>query len=172
MPFVEGTVLSVEQSEVTPNYWLLTQPLVYEGRDQTFRIEIGYPTDFASVPQFVQWLIPRTGAYSRATVLHDYFCDHLGWPHAPVNSVDTDGIFRRVLREDGVPFLKRWIMWTGVRWGALFNPRRRPGISRDLPLMLLLSLLFLPIVLLPSIGIAVGYLLYHLYDALTGGKKR
>jgi hypothetical protein len=83
-------------------------------------------------------------------VLHDWLIVR-AIPAGFVSSRDADGIFRRVLREQGVPFVKRWLMWTGVRWGALFNPPRRAGWLRDLPLVLIWTLLALPVVL-PALG--------------------
>src|SRR4051812_33768138 len=105
----------------------LTEDLIYEGRDQTITVPAGFVTDFASVPQFMYWLIPSYGQYTNAAVVHDYLCVQLerAWHcefgkdmtfvRAPANPVDTDGIFRRIMREEGVPLVRRWLMWTGVR---------------------------------------------------------
>lgn len=166
MPFTKGT-LSVKQSDIFSNFWTLTEDLVYQGRDETFTIEKHFPTDFASVPQIMQWLVPRTGKYSRAVVVHDFLCDSLFSGNSPVSARDADGIFRRILREERVPFVKRWLMWTGVRWGALFNRVRRPGIWRDVPLVTLLSLLALPLVLPAGVGVLLGLALYWVIELLV-----
>jgi hypothetical protein len=80
---------------------------------------------------------------------------------APATARDTDAIFRRVMREGGVGFVTRWIMWAGVRWGAVANPARRPGWWIDAPLVLLITLLMLAVVAagLLAVHVAVGGLL-------------
>jgi hypothetical protein len=118
---------------VDPIRWELMKPLVYEGRTQTFVVPEGYVTDFASVPWFVQWFLRRTGVWTLAAVLHDFlitYCISAGL----VSSRDADGMFRRVLREEGTGFVRRWLMWAGVRLAAPFNAGRRPsGLWRDAP---------------------------------------
>jgi hypothetical protein len=130
---------------VDDDTWELLVALVYSGRDEQFVVPPGFRTDFASVPRAVQWLVPTTGRYTRASVLHDWLC---GEPLASglLSSHDVDGILRRVLREEGVPLVRRRLMWAGVRWGALFDPLRRPGWLRDAPAVIAISLLALPLV--------------------------
>lgn len=147
--------------------FVLTEDLVYEGRDQTFTVPAGFVTDFASVPQFMYWLIPSYGQYTNAAVVHDWLCVQLedemysaSFPThrktvAPANPVDTDGIFRRIMREEGVPLVRRWLMWTGVRWGAMFSPYRRVGSLSTLFKVLLLSAIELPFLLIPTIFILI-----------------
>lgn len=168
MPFVDRN-FNVKRIDYTT--WELQDELVYKGKYQDFTVPRRFLTDFASVPQFMLWLIPSTGKYTLAAVLHDYFCD-VGIQIGEISPRDADGVFRRVLRELKVSWLQRWTLWTGVRWGALFNPVRRPGIAADIPLMLLLSLLLLPVVLPASLGIGIGYAIYWILNLLTGGKKK
>lgn len=58
-------------------------------------------------------------------------------------SRDTDNIFRKIMHEEDVDPLRRWMMWTGVRWGALANPARREGWWRDAPKILAITILLL-----------------------------
>lgn len=162
-------------ARVDATHWVLVEDLNYEGARTTIHVPKGVLTDFASVPQFLQWLVPSTGTYTLAAVLHDYLCDSLnehgyacvGDKFKLVSSNDVDGIFRRVMREYGVPPLRSWMMWTGVRWGALFNRRRRPGILSDLPAMILISVLALPIIMVPTVAVWVGTLLYMLGEKVA-----
>lgn len=184
MSFTDSTPFLV--ARVDDTRWQLFEPLSYQGERDRFIIPEGYVTDFASVPRFLQWLAPSTGKYTLASVLHDYLCDSLDgtgvavfppgarWMHrdhfrdvAVVTSSEVDGLFRRVMREQGVPVAQRWLMWCGVRWGAMFNPRRRPGILRDAPLMLVLSVLALPLVLPASVCIGVAFVVQYLYDLVA-----
>jgi hypothetical protein len=157
MPFADSPFTV---TRVDPVRWCLVDPLVYQGQRQSFRIPAGFVTDFATVPWWVQSLIPRTGSWTLAAVLHDWLCTELARWHSyrlptpflvqvvPVNARDADGLFRRVLREEGTDVVRCWLMWTGVRWGALANPARRAGWWRDAPAVLGISALVLaPLVL-------------------------
>ena len=118
-------------------FWLLLSPLIYTGKTDRFVVPLGFQTDFASVPHVLTWLVPRTGIYNRAAVLHDYLCkiasgavpsqrDWVGgsdeqWHALPayITRKDADGVFRRVLRELQVGAKRRRIMYWGVRIGSL-----------------------------------------------------
>jgi len=181
MPFDSPDVYAYIREDGT---YVLTQPLTYHGRDETFTVPAAFDTDLASVPSFLTWLVPIAGVGDRAAILHDWLCVHLDdyWhdlhnPHCsepapdgppPANSRDTDGIFRRCLRELGVPTVRRWLYWTGVRWGALANPARRAGWAKDAPLVAAISLCALPVVLLASIGVGIGLVVYGAAEAVAG----
>lgn len=96
-----------------PGKWILLEPLTYEGRWDLFTVPAGFHTDFASVPRSLRSIVSETGVHTRAAVLHDWLVNN-----ADVTSSDADGIFRRVLREAGVGFSLRWLMWAAVRFGS------------------------------------------------------
>jgi len=116
--------------------WRLVEPLRYEGHSDTFEVPTGSETDFASVPGIFQWLVPRSGRYTKPAVLHDFLCRH--GDERGCDLADADGIFRRAMAELGVAFLRRWIMWGAVRWRSLFKTRFAAGPG-DLPQLLLVS---------------------------------
>lgn len=127
--------------------WVLVEPLKYRGNTDLFEVPAETKTDFASVPAFFQWLIPRSGRYTRAAVLHDHL-----WRSVPeLSFADADGIFRRAMAELKVPFLRRWLMWAAVRLQSLFRSALGDG-PRDIPRVLLL-------VLLPGLPIIIGGLI-------------
>lgn len=163
----------------------LQDSVVYTGEHDLILVPQGFVTDFASVPQFIQWLIPSYGKYTLAAIVHDYLCVQLNEYHADpenyrrgtgeivsvvpqINSRDTDGIFRRIMRELGVPPVRRWLMWTGVRWGALFSDSRRKGILPDLPLMVLWSIIASPVVVPASIFVGIGLLIDRAVEKVVG----
>ena len=152
MPF--DSVLVVRRT--SDQLWEVVEPLVYRGRRDTFVVPDGFLTDFASVPRVVVWLIPRFGRYTPAAVLHDWLVT-AGLITGVVSSRDADGLFRRVLQELGVPPVRRWLMWCGVRWGALVAPLRRPGWWPDAPRVLVLSVLAAPVVV-PPVAVITGAL--------------
>lgn len=116
----------------------------YQGDVDCIAIPAGFATDLATVPRILWALLPPHGAYEKAAVLHDWLCVQLAahrrcWCRPPVDARETDGMFRRVMREAGVGPVTRWLMWAGVRWGALVNPARRAGWWRDAPAVLGIS---------------------------------
>lgn len=148
----------------SPVTWRLAEPLVYHGEEETFTVPAGYVTDFATIPRIAVWLIPRFGAYTKAAILHDYLLTD-----TDVASVDVDNLFRRALRELGVPPWRRTLMWTGVRWGAAFNRRRRAGWWRTAPAVFLWSLLFLVTAIPPlaMIVVALALVAHGIVETIT-----
>jgi hypothetical protein len=156
VPFEPGP-LTVRR--VDADRWTLVDALVYRGRSQQFVVPAGFRTDFATVPRVVAWLVPRFGTYTLAAILHDWLCTE-GIRSGAVTSREADGIFRRVMRESGVPVLRRWLMWAGVRWGALADARRRSGWVFSAPGVLAISLLAAPLVVPPAVVILPGLLVF------------
>lgn len=114
---------------------------VYQGATDTIRIPAGFRTDLASVPRLFWALLPPDGVYEKAAVVHDWHCIQLAAGNCTISSHDADGLFRRMAREEGTGLTARWLLWTGVRWGAVFNPARRRGWWRDAPAVLAISAL-------------------------------
>lgn len=161
MPFINPTVrCDVDGATAT-----LVEPLRYIGATDDFTVPAGFVTDFASVPQVVTWLVPKMGAYTRAAVLHDWLCSDLEDTAASTGAMplasarDTDGIFRRVMRENGVNLVRRWLMWTAVRWGALATPARRAGWWRDAPAVLAITVLAAPVVVPAAVLVGLALLI-------------
>ncbi|MQA36128.1 DUF1353 domain-containing protein [Modestobacter roseus] len=163
MPF-DPPPLTVRRTE--DQCWEVVEPLVYRGRRDLFVVPAGFETDFASVPRVAVWLFPRFGRYTLAAVLHDWLVAE-GLGAGVVGPRDADGIFRRVLREVGVPPVRRWLMWTGVRWSALLNPARRAGWWRDAPRVLALSVLAAPLVVPPGALIALALGVYTAVETVV-----
>jgi hypothetical protein len=123
----------------------LLEALNYQGERDLFKVPAGFVTDFASVPGLFTWLVPRYGRFTKAAILHDFLCDEA--KEGRFIRSQADGIFRRVMRELGVGFIRRWVMWAAVRlgsgWGVFQpslwqscsssssrRPRRRSGLPR------------------------------------------
>lgn len=170
MPFKSK---NIRLSTVGVKTFRLEDDLCYAGTDEGWTVPAGTTTDFATVPQIIQWLIPTYGKYTLAAILHDHFCYELANAYKEkrepfITSVDTDGVFRRIMRELGVSFAQRWLMWCGVRWGAAFNKARRAGILRDLPKMLGISILAAPVVAPVTILVGLGLLLTGIINRVVG----
>src|SRR5690349_7637447 len=127
MPFISGPVLAYEGL----GQYRTVGPTEYVGSSDVITIPSDFPTDLASVPRVSWSLLPPDGVYERAAVLHDFGCVSLAAGTCQLSPRDVDGLFRRVAREGGTGLVTRWVLWTGVRWGALFNRHRRVGWWRD-----------------------------------------
>jgi hypothetical protein len=166
MTFLNGPRILVRQA--TEEDWTLEEELVYQGRTQEFLVPRGTLTDFASVPRVFAWLVPKYGLFTAAAVLHDHLV-RVERPAGRISAVDADGLFRRAMRELGVPFLVRWFMWAAVRLGSLTDPDGRPGWLRDLPRVLLVTIVALPVVALPAVTVFVGLAVFAVLEFLAYG---
>ena len=156
MPFDEDCVVVRSQGD---DQWTVLEPVVYRGKKDVFEVPASFHTDFATVPRVVVWLIPRFGRYTLPAILHDWLVTE-GLRQGLLTSREADGIFRRSMRELEVPVVRRWLMWAGVRWGALANPRRRRGWVISAPGVLAISLLAAPVVVPPGVLIYLALRIY------------
>ena len=152
MPFLTD----LELRYVGSGTYETTAPLVYRGASDTITVPTRFRTDLASVPRIFWWFLPPTGLYERAATFHDFGCVGLANGTCLLSSRDVDGLFRRQIREDGTGFVKRWVLWWGVRLGALAKPTRRPGWWKDLPLVALITVLVLGVTVVGVLAIHAG----------------
>ncbi len=151
MPFTTPGV----QVDLRDDRATLIAPLHYQGRVDHWTIPSGFQTDFASVPRRLQGLVQALGKWTRPSIAHDWFID-VGIEAGVITARDADGVFRRMMRECGVGFVTRWLIWTSVRWAALFNAKRRPGWHRDLPAVAAISVAVLVTVVAAVWGLDVA----------------
>lgn len=149
----QGFLTPLRVENIDARNWSILERFGWRGsKGDTFWVEPGDTTDFASVPWWTQAILPRTGTWTKAAVLHDKMCElqneyyllkkkyelfisvdpvaaaELDLVKVPVfNSVDTDAIFRKNAREGGTDPIRSELLWFGVRCGALKNPARRDG---------------------------------------------
>lgn len=74
------------------------------------------PTDLASVPFFLQWLVLSYGKHTMAALVHDVYWDNTK-TQAQLRQANT--AFRHAMWESDVPYVRRWFMWTAVTLGML-----------------------------------------------------
>jgi hypothetical protein len=155
----------VDVKEVDETNWELLKGIEYMGKKEPFHVPSGMTTDFASVPRVFVWFLPRYGRYTKAAIVHDYLWRERA-SKGTMSYIDADAIFRRALRQLGVPFLRRWILWTAVRWGALVKKGGTRQWWKESWRVLLVTFIALPIVLPPAIAILV-FLLVFLVEELV-----
>lgn len=76
----------------------------------------GFKTDLASIPWPASMLIPKSGKYNQAAVLHDFLYSTLGTPDKIIYTrAECDKIFLEAMEVLEVPLAKRRIMYWAVR---------------------------------------------------------
>ena len=146
-----------------PDGWRLEEELVYLGRDDTFTVPAGFPTDLATVPDALTWLAPRYGVYSRAAVLHDWLCVEAA--AGRFQRRHADGIFRRTMRELGVSLPRRWMMWAAVRAASRLSDATPGEVAR----WLLVAALAVPFAALPTVLVQLWLWAFSLADRVGRG---
>ena len=105
--------------------WKLHEPLRYEAKNGTvIFVPAGFVTDFASVPQIFWNILPPTGTYDRAAILHDFcYRNHL-FPRAR-----CDALLNEAMMWLEVPTWKRCLIYWNVKlfgWIAYGNEPKPP----------------------------------------------
>ncbi|MGH2572150.1 MAG: DUF1353 domain-containing protein [Actinomycetota bacterium] len=145
--------------------WELLHEIKYQGKWQHFSVPIGVGTDFASVPTVFVWFLPKYGRYTKAAILHDYLWRHQV-PAEGLTLPEADALFRRAMRELDVSFLRRWIMWSAVRLGALTKSGGRRRWLRDSWMVFPVALVALPVIGPPAVLILASLFLFHILELL------
>ena len=71
------------------------------------------------------------------------------------------------MRELGVPFLRRWIMWAAVRLGALPNPAGRKRWWEEAWRVALIAAIALPVITPAAAVIIITLLIFYLIELLA-----
>lgn len=164
MGFPKDAVVNVEQMD--DKNWKLRRTLEYEATGRTFVAEVDMETDFASVPRVFVWLLPRYGRYTKAAIIHDYLWRE-GVKKREITLREADALFRNAMSELKVPFLRRWVMWAAVRWGALKKGGPVLDWLTDFPLVLLFTVLVLPVVGPAALLVQVSLLAFFVLDVIV-----
>lgn len=90
---------------------------------------MNWTTDLTSVPFFMTWLVPKTGAHLPAAILHDGLVMAKGEPasyYAPGHTIQrdqADRIFRDAMIATGTPTIRAWLVWAAVTTATMFHGR-------------------------------------------------
>lgn len=122
------TDIQVSRPAGSSSEWELVSDLVYVGEVDTFIIPAGFRTDFASVPRLLRFLIPKNGSHDAAAIAHDFFYRRKPsvrkfpggssgslYHYGNISRLDSDRLFRRMMRELGVNVIRRNVMYYSVR---------------------------------------------------------
>jgi hypothetical protein len=94
------------------NWWILVEPLRFRIgiSNEVMTVPRGFVTDLASTPQALWSMLPKTGQYMTAAVLHDY----LYWDQRCSRS-QADRIFEIEMLSFGVKAVTASLVFAGVR---------------------------------------------------------
>lgn len=91
--------------------------------NEVVAIPIGFVTDFASVPRALWNVLPPTGGYGKAAVVHDYLYQKRrvlrdGIWNRLVDRGEADHILKEAMEVLSVGRFTRWTIYLGVRVGG------------------------------------------------------
>jgi len=138
---VTGGPARLELLSIDGHAFQLLRSLEYRSDDHdepfVFPVDLEhFRTDMASVPSMFGWLVPRSGVFLPAAVLHDAltaYGDESG-PGAPagdyrgpqVDRVEADRLFRMAMGDLGTGRIRKWLMWAAVTLPTMWvAPRHR-----------------------------------------------
>lgn len=107
--------------------WKIDEAFVYAINGYRVMVPVGFITDFASVPRFFWRILPPTGSYGKAAVIHDYLYQYPAINAYQNNELfrtkvfsrkDCDRVFLEAMEVLAVAAWKRKVMYWGVRAGG------------------------------------------------------
>ena len=111
-------------------WWKLKSDFSYRASDLSITVPAGFCTDFASIPQVVWDILPPTGNYAEAAVIHDFLYYQQGYlPPLKLSRAKCDGVLLAAMLALGVGRVTRSIIYTAVRIGGwtAWRSRRPPA---------------------------------------------
>jgi hypothetical protein len=94
---------------------MLITPLVYRipGSNSMVYVPRAFVTDFASIPRVFRVIVTGQDNTKLPAVVHDFlYSKHIG------SRAWADGIFLKAMKDEGVPWWKRSMCYSGVRAGG------------------------------------------------------
>ncbi|MRH90522.1 DUF1353 domain-containing protein [Nocardia sp. SYP-A9097] len=88
-----------------------------------------WTTDLTSVPSFLTWLVPKTGAHLPAAILHDGLVLNKDEPQSyiarrKIHRDEADRIFRDAMATTGTGLIRRWMVWSAVTVATMHEARQ------------------------------------------------
>jgi hypothetical protein len=120
--FTEAGVITMLTARLVKNGKTPEQAQDAVNRARTFTPRVDNPTDLASIPRYMRWFESSYGVHTLAAIIHDELIEKVPNGGALADDTLSDRFFREMMKSAGVPWLKRWIMWSAValrsRWAV------------------------------------------------------
>lgn len=125
----DGGELRLELRSVDGRDFTLLRRFGYraKGYDEPFVVPADlerFATDLASVPSVFTWLVPQSGSFLPAAVLHDALVEERDYLGPRVDRTEADLIFREAMIELGTGKVRAWLMWSAVTCATMWGGRR------------------------------------------------
>lgn len=126
--------LQIQQVDNDETRWKIIGPFRYwtkgwhigdeNNPEECIVVPVGFVTDFASVPKLFWNILPPTGRYGKAAIVHDFL-----YFTAIVNKDDADSIFLEAMKVLGVAWATRQAMYYAVHWfgNSAWDGHRKNG---------------------------------------------
>lgn len=108
-----------------------TEPFVVPAHLDTFR------TDMASVPWVFTWLVPRSGRFLPAAVLHDSLVLPGSYLGPVISRPEADRLFRIAMGDLDTGTIRSWLMWAAVTMATMWEGQRPRWYWRGAVVMLI-----------------------------------
>jgi hypothetical protein len=109
--------------------WTLVEPLVYDASPllgRLIEVPVGFETDLASIPWFVQGLISKVGPWDRPAVIHDRL-----YRTQTISRLEADNILLQAMDNEGVGSVKKFLIYRNVRmWGWVAWRKNKKALSK------------------------------------------
>ena len=96
--------------------------------ERIVRVQPGFVTDFASIPKLLWNILPPTGAYGKAAVIHDDLYQNPGMVTPWVTRLQADQTLFEGMVALQTSFVVYWVIYLGVRlvgWVAWNGYRKK-----------------------------------------------
>lgn len=122
----DGGPLRLELRSVDGRDFTVLRQIGYDadGYDESFTAPTDprtFSTDLASVPSIFTWLVPRSGLFLPAAVLHDAMIGPKEYTGPEVDRYEADLIFREAMIGLGTGKVRAWLMWSAVTVATMWN---------------------------------------------------
>lgn len=126
---LDGGPLRLELRSIDGREFALLRPIAYtaDGYREPFVVPAQletFRTDMASVPWMFTWLVPRSGRFLPAAVLHDALVLPGAFTGPEVSRVEADRLFRVAMRGLGTGIIRAWLMWAAVSMATMWDTQR------------------------------------------------
>ncbi len=108
---------------VTDKKWRLEQPYTYQDGEYSIKVPVQFMFDLASIPRAFWWLIAPFELSMSAPLIHDFLYRFSGKPPAAsivpqrtYTRLESDLLFGRIMKEEGVWAWRRTAAYHAVRW--------------------------------------------------------